>query len=58
MTTVRNEKWVDDELNTPKKRGFPNGVHPIQAIRLGTIINERRSSEKKNSAGMANNYYN
>ena len=57
MTTVRDEKWADDDLTTPKKRGFSNGVHPIQAIRLGTIINERRSSDKK-SAGLALNYFN
>jgi len=29
MTTVRDEKWADDDLTTPKKRGFSNGVHPI-----------------------------
>ena len=29
MTTVKDEKWVEDEMTTPKKRGFSNGVHPI-----------------------------
>jgi hypothetical protein len=29
MTTVRDEKWADDDLTTPKKRGFSNGVLPI-----------------------------
>jgi hypothetical protein len=29
MTTVKDEKWVEDELTTPKKRVFSNGVHPI-----------------------------
>ena len=57
MTTVKDEKWVEEELTTPKKRVFSNGVHPIQAIRLGTIVNERRSSDKK-SAGLALNYFN
>jgi hypothetical protein len=52
MTTVKNEKWVSEELNTPEnksslhKRGFSIGSNPIQAIRLGTIIADRRSSDK------------
>jgi hypothetical protein len=29
MTTVKDDKWADDDLFTPKKRGFSNGVHPI-----------------------------
>ncbi len=63
MTTVKDEKWVSEELNTPQakssfnKRAFSNGVNPNQAIRLGTIINERRSGDKI-LAGLANNYYN
>ena len=63
MTSVKDEKWVSEEFNTPQakssfnQRAFSNGVNPIQAIRLGTIINERRSGDKV-SAGLANNYYN
>ena len=29
MTTVKDEKWVEEELTSPKKRVFSNGVHPI-----------------------------
>lgn len=29
MTTVKDEKWVEEEMTTPKKRVFANGVQPI-----------------------------
>jgi len=53
MTSLRLDKALDSvqslsklDDSSPHKRGFSTGVHPIQAIRLGTIINERRSSER------------